>query len=400
MLRLLGEKHDDQQAFEFKEKAKKLAKDKKIILMLENEIFNENSIDGIFGIEDKIISEYVRTIAAIYEIYPVLHRHKETNMLELYKNYSEIKDENFYKLENSLFPHLDQYVRYFIAFLKNVTEIDNPIANILKDLNLDKDSKLSDSKGTFLGYLSSRDTHLNLREQFINQMDYYNEILKQCALYIAKYVRENHSKYSDQIRNHNGLAENWIHNYFLFQYKLPQNDGVLCFDEAGVNLRNQIFYERLSNAILVSEGKDVWFIVGNRHLSGEDNTVRLENLFPNNSNISVIINDENAKKILILQKIYSLEGNLDVEKGLRRAAHQNNVDDMEWFISNGAGINAQDPQKLLTPLHLAYMKKNVESIKFLIEKGADTKVEDELGRIPSYYDRSFDGLKKGFFNST
>ncbi|MCK5893367.1 MAG: ankyrin repeat domain-containing protein, partial [Endozoicomonadaceae bacterium] len=52
-----------------------------------------------------------------------------------------------------------------------------------------------------------------------------------------------------------------------------------------------------------------------------------------------------------------------------------------WLIDNGADINATNFVKM-TPLHLAVDHKNINLIKILIAKGADTSLKDNYGSTP------------------
>lgn len=66
----------------------------------------------------------------------------------------------------------------------------------------------------------------------------------------------------------------------------------------------------------------------------------------------------------------------DAEKALRGAAAHNDLVAAKFFLAQGVNINAAGPGTGKTALHQAVDKKNRVMIKFLIQAGADTNIED------------------------
>ena len=92
------------------------------------------------------------------------------------------------------------------------------------------------------------------------------------------------------------------------------------------------------------------------------------------------INNETTKQML--KKLQEIEPRLSVqlEKKLRNAAAQNNVELLKKLIqeNKSLNINARDNGKTVrTALHWAVIKENVECVKLLLAAGADATIKDK-----------------------
>lgn len=94
---------------------------------------------------------------------------------------------------------------------------------------------------------------------------------------------------------------------------------------------------------------------------------------------------QNAEMRSLLKK-YSLpdDTQASLEKGLRNAATNNNVADLELFIRVVKNINAQDtnPKMKRTALHWASVKGHKECYRLLQDAGAKANIPDADGKMP------------------
>ncbi len=90
-----------------------------------------------------------------------------------------------------------------------------------------------------------------------------------------------------------------------------------------------------------------------------------------------------------LQKKYNLPdvSQSSLEKGLRKAAANNNVSDLQKFIEVVKDINAQDdnPKVRRNALHWSAYKQHAHCYQLLIESGASTTIQDAHGKIATDY---------------
>ncbi len=100
-------------------------------------------------------------------------------------------------------------------------------------------------------------------------------------------------------------------------------------------------------------------------------------------------------EIQMLVKKYSLPDNsqASLEKGLRKAATNNNIDDLKKFIKLVKNINAQDtnPNVQRTALHWAAIKGHDTCYNLLLESGADRNIPDKKGETALAYLKTFIG---------
>lgn len=66
---------------------------------------------------------------------------------------------------------------------------------------------------------------------------------------------------------------------------------------------------------------------------------------------------------------------------LHIAAYENKLESVKYLVERGANVNARDDY-MKTPLHEATRKCNIEMIKFLIEHGSDPGAIDNSGTTP------------------
>lgn len=69
---------------------------------------------------------------------------------------------------------------------------------------------------------------------------------------------------------------------------------------------------------------------------------------------------------------------------LHQVTHKGNLESIRLLINAGADINAQNVQGI-TPLHMAATRKNVEIVQLLIDSGADIQTKDNEGHTPWHY---------------
>lgn len=90
-------------------------------------------------------------------------------------------------------------------------------------------------------------------------------------------------------------------------------------------------------------------------------------------------------KINTLIRKYNLPDNTQtsLEKGLRNAASNNNINDLRFFLRVVKNINAQDanPKMRRTALHWASVKGHKECYQLLLNAGANLSVPDANGQI-------------------
>ena len=74
----------------------------------------------------------------------------------------------------------------------------------------------------------------------------------------------------------------------------------------------------------------------------------------------------------------------DYWHGFYIAALQNNTESLKNLIEKGADVNAKNKYEQ-TPLHLAAQYGHIETVKSLIENGADVNSKDKYGWTPLHY---------------
>ena len=120
-------------------------------------------------------------------------------------------------------------------------------------------------------------------------------------------------------------------------------------------------------------------------------TVELIDLLINNG-LDIKANDKHGQTSFYLACFrkddslanYLLEKGADVNSGkvvpIHAASSFSSASLVAKLIDNGANINDQSSPQKDTPLHYAAAEGNIEVIKMLLEKGADTKLTNSLGR--------------------
>ena len=70
------------------------------------------------------------------------------------------------------------------------------------------------------------------------------------------------------------------------------------------------------------------------------------------------------------------------DDAFRFAAYEGKIDSVREGLKAGNNVNATDPERRLTPLHMAAYNGHVEVIKLLLEHGATLDVRDIEGKTP------------------
>jgi len=73
------------------------------------------------------------------------------------------------------------------------------------------------------------------------------------------------------------------------------------------------------------------------------------------------------------------------------AIENRNLEIAELLISKGADVNVKDPVKNDTALHRAVARKDTDSVRFLLQRGADHKVHNGRGQAPINFAIHMDG---------
>ncbi len=70
------------------------------------------------------------------------------------------------------------------------------------------------------------------------------------------------------------------------------------------------------------------------------------------------------------------------DDAFRFAAYEGKLDEVREGLTAGNNVNALDPEKRLTPLHMAAYNGNTEVVKLLLEHGATLDARDIEGKTP------------------
>lgn len=150
------------------------------------------------------------------------------------------------------------------------------------------------------------------------------------------------------------LGVTYNQNYWLTRNIFPE----LFYLDGGIIPSNK--YSRL-----VSQGKSDQYSYGaTDHL--------FKGIFAQTHNKHTELKKEMIKKYKL-----SDDSLTELERGLRKAAHNNIVTDISIFKLLGVNINAQDNKLLRTALHLAVLKNSVLCVQELLKFGARYDIKDE-----------------------
>lgn len=288
---LIGEIHDKKPDEDFVKDAKKIAASGEIILFLENEVTNDYKDGiinpGVYATEEKLVWEYTQIILALSYIYPIIYLNEYTNetLLQSYNNmksnYTLLNtkcQEVFTRISAQVTDCLGKYIKFYISFLKITQEV-NPVSKPLVDL-LDNvisknclDCKLPQNplqEAMKIMYEASRnnadytpsEAHFRL---FQDNLNFFNSVLRMAADLFCEYIHN--GQYSKAIKDHSAIKKPWLDSYFNYKYVRGNSKTLLNYDLVVVDLRNQIFIERLQEMTSKSN-KNIWFIVGEDHLDG------------------------------------------------------------------------------------------------------------------------------------
>lgn len=112
---------------------------------------------------------------------------------------------------------------------------------------------------------------------------------------------------------------------------------------------------------------------------------------------------EKKKLEAVLAKYKGDDGELpEPELALRRAAHENHLEDLQFLIQKVSDINAQDnnPNRRKTALHWAVIKGRKENVSALLAAGAKDDIPDAAGKTANNYAmQSADEEMKSLFQS-
>jgi hypothetical protein len=92
-------------------------------------------------------------------------------------------------------------------------------------------------------------------------------------------------------------------------------------------------------------------------------------------------------KIAAIVKKYKLANRscLELEKALRNAAANNQVEDLEFLCSQSINLNAKGPTSGKTALHVAAERGHLACVRFLVRHGTDLSVQDNDTKTPEEY---------------
>ena len=312
---LIGETHHEKFDEDFVLDAKKLATTGEIILFLENEVYskytNGNISPYVYATEDKLIWEYMGIILALTEIYPIIHPTEldRKTYLQLHNEmesiYSSLNNDNkelFNNIKNRVTDCLEEYIKSYISFLANTKE-SNPVSKLLINL-LDEVVNMNclncnssknplqvameimyEARKSEADYTPSK-IHVRF---FHDNLDFFNAVLRIAADLFCEYIHN--GQYSEAIKNHPGIKKPWLDNYFNYKCIRVSNKTLLNHDLVVVDLRNQVFIERIQEMASKTD-KDIWLIIGEAHLEG------LKTLFSSQApllSVKVIQRDDKAK---------------------------------------------------------------------------------------------------------
>lgn len=300
MIKIIGEEHGESPLDkEFRKDAKQLARNGTVILVRENKVFDahKNGLmeENIYAIEDKVIWEYFGIIQALSEIYPLIRTEKESglSLLDLYEGTSKT-DPNYVDIKEAVAKPLTEYTESYCCFLREaaesnrVSKITMKVLSTAKAVGESNPLSLLNSSVDERRKLGQPDTTEKELDIVCKNIAFFNRILRLAASIFVDHVIND--DYSARIKTHLGLTNKWLDDYFSFKIRRVGRD-LLDYDKVCVDLRNQIFAERLAKIASDHPTKEIWFIVGEEHLLG------LSSLFTDqykNINIEVVRRDQKS----------------------------------------------------------------------------------------------------------
>ncbi len=269
-IKIIGEIHYTQESEKYSSQATALARSGCIILAYENKIFDDYK-DGliennIYATEDLLIyGGYVRIIRSISNLYGPTSP-------------SSIYDHNMLLslFAYEIFGFLTTSIRCSVV-QPSIYKITCELYKTIKGKNtpLEEAINLATNYSVYASECSKPGWQNNLPEEYLipfrNNLSFWRNTLLTAANLFSDHILQDHN-YSELIRRHKALSKEWINGYF--ERRFIKKGGVFLDDSpAIVDLRNQIFVERLAKISHMHSAKDIVFIVGEDHLSG------LEQLF-------------------------------------------------------------------------------------------------------------------------
>ena len=113
-----------------------------------------------------------------------------------------------------------------------------------------------------------------------------------------------------------------------------------------------------------------------------------DTLMKSESNDKALLNmskENTIKQSLIKEYGLKDESQAELERGLRKAACNNKLDDVRRFIQLVGNIDAKDPSQGKTALHWAVARNHPACVQELLNAGADPTIEDNDKKIPGHY---------------
>ncbi|HVT62656.1 MAG TPA: ankyrin repeat domain-containing protein, partial [Legionellaceae bacterium] len=103
--------------------------------------------------------------------------------------------------------------------------------------------------------------------------------------------------------------------------------------------------------------------------------------------MGISVNDTASNEVLIrhIQNKYVKAEDKNLEKVLRNAVNQGDLEAVKLFIHIGTNINSTSPSTGQTALHFASNKKHAVIIRCLLEHGASTDIQDTQGKYAIDY---------------
>lgn len=253
---LIGEFHSEQADIEFKEEAKKKAKQGKILFMLEGEIKDDQK-ENICHLENEAIQYYA--LLLMYASYMDSIASGKPYVIEKWRPISKTVPEFIEGLWIDALYGVGLGGSIISEACLRVVSNLAPLFNRVKETNLyltDPSLEIPWIKED-MGVVNDE----FIRKHFTSLLSVFEKVAKE----IKKQIKSNVQLFSREVRQHPVFEDSFIDNFFVQE---ADEFRAKNFDKAVVDLRNLIFSEKITMLSLRTEGKNIWVIVGNAHLIG------------------------------------------------------------------------------------------------------------------------------------